>query len=187
MNYRKVAQGRKALVDIARAAKDAVVDASKKAQEYIGETTEEAKTAVSDIKDAVTASVKGKLTEEFRKNYPAYVIDEIDKIIVNCVSANVPNIEISMFDADEPSQYSVAELVRTVAEGMVDESVVETYTSGKMITGLFDYIVAYYEAQEQLKTMVLRNVLYITMSVPVTEEDVEVDTGDEIEKETEEE
>lgn len=188
MNYRKIANGKSAIMNMAKAAKEAVVDASKKAQGYLAEGTEEAKTAVSDIKDTVTAAVKGKLTEEFRKNYPAYVIDEIDKIIVNCVSANVSNIEISMFDADDPSQYSVAELVRTVAEGMVDEDVVDTYTSGKMLTGLFDYIVAYYEAQEQLKVMELRNVLYITMSIPQAEEqDVEVDTEDEApETETEE-
>ncbi len=180
MNYRKVANGKSKLLSMAKTAKDAVIDASKKAQEYIGETTEDAKVAISDIKESVTASVKNKLAEEFRKNYPSYVIDHIDKVIVDCIAANVGNIEINMFETDDPSQYSVAELVRTVAEDMVDEDVVKTYTSGKMLTGLFDYIVAYYEAQSQVKTMLLRNVLTITFPLPVKEdeEDVEVDTED---------
>ena len=74
-------------------------------------------------------------------------------------------------------QYSVGELVRTVAEGMVDEDVVETYTSGKLLTGLYDYLVAYYDAQPQLQVMELRNVLTITLPTHVVEEeDTEVDS-----------
>lgn len=176
MNYRKIASGKAALMNMAKTAKEAVVDASKKAQGYIADGTQDAKTVVSDIKDAVTTSVKNKLAEEFRKNYPAYVVEQIDKIIVDATSANVNTIEISLMEGSH-EQYSVGELVRTVAEGMVDEDVVETYTSGKLLTGLYDYLVAYYDAQPQLQVMELRNVLTITLPTHVVEEeDTEVDS-----------
>lgn len=193
MNYRKLASGKAAIMNMAKVAKEAVADASRKAQEYISEGTQDAKTVVFDIRDSVTSSVKNKLAEEFRKNYPAYVIEHIDKIIVDAASANVETIEISLMDNDSPEQYSVEELLKTVAEGMVDNDVLRTYTSGKLLTGLYDYIVAYYEAQTQLRVMELRHVLYITLITheedAEMDEDVEVDSADEteeVETETEE-
>lgn len=185
MNYRKVANGKKAILNMAKAAKDAVVDASNKVQDYLTDGAEEAKYAVSEIKDTVTSAVKGKLAEEFRKNYPAYCIDEVDKILVEAGSAGVNDIVISMFSSNDPSEYSVAEILEKVADGMVDEDVVRQYTAGKMLTGLFDYIVAYYEAQEQLKTTVLRNTLYINLMLETEDtDDEEVDSEDEAEQET---
>ena len=180
MNYRKIASGKAAIMNMAKVAKEAVVDASKKAQGYIVDGTQDAKIVVSDIKDAVTTSVKNKLAEEFRKNYPAYVVEQIDKIIVDSVSANINTIEISLMNGS-PEQYSVEDLVRTVAEGMVDDDVVETYTSGKLLTGLYDYLVAYYNAQTQLQVMELRNVMTITVPTveTVDEGDLEVDSEDE--------
>lgn len=185
MNYRKVANGKKAILNMAKAAKDAVVDASNKVQDYLTDGAEEAKYAVSEIKDTVTSAVKGKLAEEFRKNYPAYCIDEVDKILVEAGSAGVNDIVISMFSSNDPSEYSVAEILEKVADGMVDEDVVRQYTAGKMLTGLFDYIVAYYEAQEQLKTTVMRNTLYINLMLETEDtDDEEVDSEDEAEQET---
>lgn len=185
MNYRKVANGKKAILNMAKAAKDAVVDASNKVQDYLTDGAEEAKYAVSEIKDTVTSAVKGKLAEEFRKNYPAYCIDEVDKILVEAGSAGVNDIVISMFSSNDPSEYSVTEILEKVADGMVDEDVVRQYTAGKMLTGLFDYIVAYYEAQEQLKTTVMRNTLYINLMLETEDtDDEEVDSEDEAEQET---
>lgn len=185
MNYRKVANGKKAILNMAKAAKDAVVDASNKVQDYLTDGAEEAKYAVSEIKDTVTSAVKGKLAEEFRKNYPAYCIDEVDKILVEAGSSGVNDIVISMFSSNDPSEYSVAEILEKVADGMVDEDVVRQYTAGKMLTGLFDYIVAYYEAQEQLKTTVMRNTLYINLMLETEDtDDEEVDSEDEAEQET---
>lgn len=184
MNYRKVANGKKAILNMAKAAKDAVVDASNKVQDYLTDGAEEAKYAVSEIKDTVTSAVKGKLAEEFRKNYPAYCIDEVDKILVDAGSAGVNDIVISMFSSNDPSEYSVDEILRKVADGMVDEDVVRQYTEGKMLTGLFDYIVAYYEAQEQLKTSVMRNTLYINLMLDTEDtDDKEVDSEDKAEQE----
>lgn len=184
MNYRKVANGKKAILNMAKAAKNAVVDASNKVQDYLTDGAEEAKYAVSEIKDTVTSAVKGKLAEEFRKNYPAYCIDEVDKILVDAGSAGVNDIVISMFSSNDPSEYSVDEILRKVADGMVDEDVVRQYTEGKMLTGLFDYIVAYYEAQEQLKTSVMRNTLYINLMLETEDtDDKEVDSEDKAEQE----
>lgn len=195
MNYRKMVNSKRAMKEFAQNVKSSVVDGSKKVQEFAGthasDFVENAKTAMNDIKDSISVSMKDKLANEFRKNYHSYAIDYVDKLIVEATSAGMSVIEIVKFDSDcGENQYSVNEIMEKIADGMIDEDMLRAYTRGNMIEGLYDFLVAYYENEPQLKVVAMRSLMTISLpsvaiNVEDEEETVDSDT-DTVEDETKE-
>lgn len=189
MNYRKVINGKKVLKEMAQSVKDTVLDGGKKVQEYAetqtGNFAQNARDTMANVKEAVSGKVKEKLANEFRKNYHSYAIDYVDNLIIQSSSAGIDTVDIVKFDADcdKKEQYSVKEIIEEIADGMIDEAMLEVYTTGSMIEGMYDFLVAYYEHEPQLEVKGMRSVLSIT--VPHEEEEIEedvVDSDDEAEE-----
>lgn len=173
MDYRKMINNKKKLATTVESIKKLAFDKSKEVKEYTGSTVEElkenVKSTAKDVKTMVSNSVKTKLTNEFRKNYPAYAISYIDDLIVNAFASDVPKLVISK-NVREGS-ITIENIIEEIAKGMVSEDILGIYKTEKVVNSLFDYLDTYYSREVQLKVVVINDEIVISM--PIEKESME--------------
>lgn len=154
MDYRKLVNGKKKLATTIENVKNLAVDKSKEVKEYAGST-------VDDVKTNISNTVKNKLTNEFRKNYPAYAVAYIDNIIVNAFVNDTPSIIVSKNEENEV--ITISAIFDEIAEGMVSDEILSIYKNEKVLNSLFDYLAMYYETESQLDVVVTDDIITISM------------------------
>lgn len=175
MDYRKAITGKKKLKGTIDSIKGFASNSSKKVSNFATTSFDDIKNTTKDTlssaKTTISDKAKSKLLNEFRKNYPAYAIADIDSKVVNTLVDDEAVISISLNKVDEA--ISIEEIIDEISEGMVPEEFLGKYKSDAVKTSLFTFIVVYYEAEEQLDTTVEDNVLTIKLKEIPVEEPIE--------------
>jgi hypothetical protein len=175
MDYRKAITGKKKLKGTIDSIKGFASNSSKKVSDFATTSFDDIKNTTKDTlssaKTTISDKAKSKLLNEFRKNYPAYAIADIDSKVVNTLVDGEAVISISLNKVDDA--ISIEEIIDEISEGMVPEELLGKYKSDAVKTSLFTFIVVYYEAEEQLDTVVEDNVLTIKLKEIPVEEPIE--------------
>ena len=155
MDYRKAMNTKKKINESVINFKNFAKENATKAKDFTTTKTEnlreDIKKTTSEFKNTISTTIKNKLEQEFRKNYPSYAISYMNELLVTSFSEGNNSIVLVNSVDEITDTLTTIKLMNEISEDMLSEEVAMNYKTKRILNNLFEFLYLYFSNEPQLK------------------------------------